>query len=726
MPSATELQSVEKKLASDLRKLRTAMGKTGASSERERDTERKRASRLATREVIIPACENRQRREDYEQDDAAWLRYYFGEGSGCPDPFWYAFTFQQEEMIEAIRNAIKYGGDQSIAASRGEGKTTLLERLTSKYTLAGVISFSVLCAKTGVLAQQSLETIQDAIQDNRRLLADYPEVCVPVVALENAPSRANGQVVTGHRHDNGEEYRRAASRFSWCGQEVIFPNVPGSPSARSIMATRGLDSAVRGLKIAGRRPQLIGIDDPDTEDSARSEDQAKKIGDRIDRALGGMGGQQRAAARVMLTTLQNRICVGYRFTDPSVKPTWKGKRFRYLMEPPEQVDYWDEYVQLLQGGMESGEDEFGRAAHQFYIDHREEMQLGAKVANPHRFDATILPDGSQLELSSLQHYYNMIARIGPEAVACELDNDPPEEAGPMESGITARRIQKQLSGYNRKIVPPDCVFLTQGIDVHKYNLQWVVRAWRADATNFTIDYGVEEVHGTKVNVDEGVELAIVKALAVLFERIAEEPYTTVDGTDVPINLSLIDARYKKQAVYEFCRTFGRGVYPAMGFGKSQGCVKRSFWCPAKSTKTKKIGHGWVLSKQPEGIWLIETDADHWKEWEHDRWMTAPGKPGAASLFGEGSPDPRRLSADEKLHHSYAHHIVAEVVVEEIVKGALTRYWKPKSPNNHKLDCSYMADVAAAMLGVRLLQQRKQVERKRIKLSELQAQKRGSR
>jgi hypothetical protein len=29
--------------------------------------------------------------------------------------FWYSFTTQQLEMIEAIRNAILYGGDQSLA-----------------------------------------------------------------------------------------------------------------------------------------------------------------------------------------------------------------------------------------------------------------------------------------------------------------------------------------------------------------------------------------------------------------------------------------------------------------------------------------------------------------------------------------------------------------------------------------------------------------------------------
>ena len=71
------------------------------------------------------------------------------------------------------------------------------------------------------------------------------------------------------------------------------------------------------------------------------------------------------------------------------------------------------------------------------------------------------------------------------------------------------------------------------------------------------------------------------------------------------------------------------------------------------------------------------------------------------LFGDPSGNPDKLSDDQKGHHAYAHHSCAEVDVEEPVKGRLKRYWKTKSHNNHWLDCSYRADVAAAMCGMRL-------------------------
>src|SRR5690349_5507306 len=157
-----------KALATDLRKrLRQGDQLTGRSSERNRDVQRKRESRAATKEVLVPACPDRERRILLESDDTEWLRYYFAE------LFWYPFTTQQLEMIEAIRNAILYGGDQSLAASRGEGKTKIFERMLLKYTLAGVVKFSVLFAATGSAAQDSLQSIMGEIETNELMRADY-------------------------------------------------------------------------------------------------------------------------------------------------------------------------------------------------------------------------------------------------------------------------------------------------------------------------------------------------------------------------------------------------------------------------------------------------------------------------------------------------------------------------------------------------------------------------
>ena len=610
------------------------------------------------------------------------------------------------DMIAAIREAILNGGDQAIAASRGEGKTTIFERTLLKYVLSGAASFAVLFASTGSNAEDSLDAIKNTIETGERLRADYPEVCVPVLALENTPNRAHYQVVSGLRHDNGREFQMASSRFSWCGREIILPRVPGSPSSGAIIATRGLDAAVRGLNKFSSRVDVVGIDDPDTEETVNNPEQAVKLEKRIDMAIAGLGGQQRPVARVMLTTLQRRDCVSAKFTDPQQKPSWKGRRFRFLIKPPDRIDLWEEYIELRQQDFQ-GTDGLARRSHQWYLDRRESMEAGAVVANPNRFNDELLPDGSQAEVSALQRYYNEVARIGQTAVSTEYDNNPPDEAKVQESGITASRIQCQVSGYPRRVIPPGCTVLTQGIDVNKSYCHWVVRAWRPEptgyATGFTIDYGITEVYGTTRGSDEGLDEALVRALYVRQSDMAEHPYQFETGEILESQLNLIDSKWRKEAIFRFCDEAGWGWYPAIGYGRSSGCAGPNFREPVRSNPDKVMSWQAFSAPRSDGGWMVHINADHYKAWEHDRWMSDPRRPGALLLFGEPGHGTRRseMSSDEKGHLSYAHHICAEVEVEEPIRGIMKRYWKTKTNNNHWLDASYRADCAAAMCGIRL-------------------------
>lgn len=651
--------------------------------ERSRDASRKRQKRAADKDVTIPPCADRERRELLESDDEEWLRYYFAPESGCTSPYTYQFTSQQREMIAAIRDAIVNGEDQAEAASRGEGKTTNCERMIIKYTLQGILHFSVLFGATGGAAEDSLEAIKLELESNDRLAADYPEVCVPIRALENTPNRAHYQTVSGHRHDNGEPFTGVPSKFSWCGQEIYLPAVPGSPATGSIIATRGLDSAVRGLKKKGRRVDLAVIDDPDTEDTARSEDQAKKLEKRIDRAIAGLGSQTRRVARVMVTTLQSRISVSYRYTNPEIKPSWKGRRFRFLVEPPSNGDLWQQYIELQRHDWGAGT----IAAREFYLGRRAEMDAGAVVANPNRFTAG--------EFSALQHYYNLVARIGAEAVATEYDNDPPEETGPVESGITPFRIQKQLSGLERCFLPPDVSCITVGIDVGKYRLHYVVRAWTLDGCGYTVDYGTHAVYDIERGSDVGLDKAIDRALHELWDALKELPLTCPMGEIRKIDLALVDAGYRTAAVYGACDRLGLGIYPVMGFGKSEGCTQANFHDALRRTQDKKPGDGWFMSRRDKSNkWLIAADADRWKAWEHDRWMTDPGnETPSLYLFGEPGGDPKTLSPNEKDHAEFARQICGEVEIEEPYKETIRRRWKKKGAN-HYLDASYYADCAA--------------------------------
>jgi hypothetical protein len=230
-----------------------------------------------------------------------------------------------------------------------------------------------------------------------------------------------------------------------------------------------------------------------------------------------------------------------------------------------------------------------------------------------------------------------------------------------------------------------------------------VKAWRPDATNFVIDYGFTPTHGTVYGSDEGVELAVKRAILDRMEQSRAAPYR-VDQT-------LIDSGWLSEVVYNTCQELGSlDVHPAKGVGQSNGCVRGRYIHMQKRTPTCKPGDGWNLSLQlPARVWLVNCDTDRWKAFEHARWMTPMGEPGAASLFGSMTDEERkiikqRLPRMSQEHHGFAAHITAEVQVEEVVRETLRTYWKLKASRaqNHYLDAAYMSDVAASMRGIRLL------------------------
>ena len=95
MPTVAELKRADAQLAQQRKQIREALGGKPVltvEEERERDAQRKRAKRENVREVIIPRCKDRRRRDYLEKDDINWLRFYYGPNANCPDPFWYPFT----------------------------------------------------------------------------------------------------------------------------------------------------------------------------------------------------------------------------------------------------------------------------------------------------------------------------------------------------------------------------------------------------------------------------------------------------------------------------------------------------------------------------------------------------------------------------------------------------------------------------------------------------------
>ncbi|MBM3967902.1 MAG: hypothetical protein FJ308_23035, partial [Planctomycetes bacterium] len=461
--------------------------------------------RAAERDLAIPLPANIERRLEAESDPQLWLDIYFQH------IFAEDWTADRLAMLHSIIDAALYGGDQAIAGPRGEGKTTIATHAALYLMVRKLSTFPVVIGKSQGKAQLELKAIKEQLQQNELFIADYPEIGVPMQAVGGWSSRARMQTVGGMN-----------TNIELAADHIAFPTIarsqlPGWPesfevaSCGQVLYSLGIDGPVRGTKFRNARPTLAIIDDIEDREAAASEALIEKNEEILEKDVAGLGASSERIPRVMLCTVQNRKCIAYRFTDPQVKPSWRGKRYRKMLREPNRLDLVQEYIQLRQ--TRSTDDPDARIAFRFWCDNQTDIEDGCEVSNPNSYSKKLHSDGEPLELSAIHAYYNRVADVGPKAVATEIDNDPPPEAGPMGIGINADIVMSRCSGLDRRQLPANTVALTAGIDIGKYRCHWTVTAWWSGAGGCVVDYGVLEVSNTNSDMDnEASESQIYKAL----------------------------------------------------------------------------------------------------------------------------------------------------------------------------------------------------------------------
>lgn len=673
------------------------------------DAERKKTVRFAARDLSLPLVANVERRRACLADPYLFMRTYF------PLRFFYDFQPTHHAMIDSIVRAAKQGGSQSIAGPRGDGKTTCATWAGFWEALRGTVPFVGVVSKNGKQAFDVLDEIRDGIMVSDVFAGDFPEIGWVLQHLVTPKSLS----VWGLN-----------PRVIWTADTIVLPTLPTaflrdhgwnqdveSCATGSVFSARGWRGGLRGWKVRGKRPGLVIGDDCDSLESASSETQTSALRHVFERDIAGLGDSRRGAACVYLGTLINPLCFAAYSTDKA-RRNWHGMRIPLITRFPNRTDLWQQYVDLRKCAAE--DDPLARVAFAFYRQHRDQMDAGVETTNPHRYKTELMPDGLPIELSTIQGYYNWVADWGEDSALTELQNDPPESAGPVADGLTPHRIQHQVSGFDRGVIPPQCVLLTMGIDVGKYRLHWVVGAWRQDGTSCLIDYGTQDVIGTSRGTEEGMEQAILSAIRLLASEKHEKPYTKPDGAPLPIAMTLIDSGWgiTQTAVYAACRDVGQmvvmpagdfepDVQPAKGRGdgaKEEGGRKAGpYGNFQKRDWDLKPGDNWCRSRQrKDRINLYLHNAGHWKDWGIQRWLTATDKPGCRFIWGLPGEQSRQLAVT---HGKLSYQLCANCYRDEEVHGHTQRVWgeRPGMDGNadHWQDAQELADVAANVMGIRL-------------------------
>jgi len=642
--------------------------------------------RASERDLAIPLPANIERRLEAESNPQLWLDTYFRS------VFSEDWTADRLAMLHSIIDAALYGGDQAIAGPRGEGKTTIATHAALYLMVRKLSTFPVVIGKSQGKAQLELKAIKEQLQQNELFLADYPEIGVPMQAVGGWSSRARMQTVGGMN-----------TNIELAADHIAFPTIarwqladwPESfdvASCGQVLYSLGIDGPVRGTKFRNSRPTLAIIDDIEDREAAASEALIEKNDEIIEKDVAGLGASSERVPRVMLCTVQNRKCIAYRFTDPQVKPSWRGKRYRKMLREPDRIDLVQQYISMRQA--RAADDPDARLAFAFWRDNQTDIEAGCEVSNPNSYSKKLHSDGEPLELSAIHAYYNRVADVGPKAVATEIDNDPPPEVGPLGSGLTSSKIMNQLNQLKRQELPENTVCLTAGIDIGKYRCHWTITAWVHGAAGCVIDYGVLEVSNTQTETQaDAIEWQIYRALIEWRDQQTQKQYKDKDGNARNIDFVLIDSGNYNTAIYEFTKQVGGIYHPAKGIN------------PYRQKKSNGVNvlaseHLHAQKLDTSGIWLYELDTNYWKQFVHERFLTPVMdeannlKKGSLSLFAGAHP---------KSHLAYANHIVAEELVTEFKEGKGSKtYWLVKNENNHWLDATYLACAAAEIFGVKLL------------------------
>jgi hypothetical protein len=634
--------------------------------------------------------EDPDRRRQLGEDDAAWLRYYFG------DVFYNPFTDDQLEIIHDCGEVLKYGLKKCKAAPRGDGKSSIVKYLMLKYALYRQVRFPLVIAATGGKAKGITGSLKRKLAAKKQtpFSRDFPLECYVAQYVDPWPSRAKNVTANGGRSVH-VEWGTAEGHFilpTWEDEEAIGP---------IIKAIGWSSDELQGCNVYDMRPDCLMLDDLDSRDSLAAEDGvvAGKIEEAIEKTIAGLKGQSRKLGQYYLCTITSTKAAAYKYSDPKQKPAWGGSRKAAIKTWPTNIAMWDKYVQMRQKGMQDG-DPNARDAHNFYLANREAMDEGAEVSNPYNFEADLLEDGSQKEVSNLQNSFNFIADGSREAFDTEYQNDPPKKEDFFENKVSPYVVSSCAGEYQRKIVDSTSDMITRAIDVRKIELHHATLSVEKHRNHRIPDYDIQ-THGSSETTVEQAEDLILGALHKLADDWEENPICDEHGTPRTTDLCLVDKgwvgnwtedgtvkTWVTQPVEQFCMERGlRRWLPAKG--------QPNYRTPEPSDKCI-VGDNWHMNRGngetddgkrscTEVIW----NASHWHLLVEELFLLPEDSVDRFELF---EPTDGIFSN----HKAFGEHIKvgAEQLKQQLTRG--TRSRKPRFVRDHWWDSVAMALVAKSI------------------------------
>lgn len=682
---------------------------------------------LAGRDIgELPPVSNSQRRARAALDFRFFCEQYF------PLTFSLPWSDDHLRVVAKIEQAVLHGGLFAVAMPRGSGKTTICECACIWALLCGHREFVCLIGASEEHATEMLDSIKTELETNDLLEEDFPEVVYPIQRLDGIVNRCNGQLYRGER-----------THIMWTSREVVLPTIRPhgwleredlrhfvrddglSKASGAIIRVAGITGRIRGMKhkrADGRtiRPSLVVIDDPQTDESAKSLSQCAERERILAGAILGLAGPGKKISGIMTCTVIRAGDMADNILNREKHPEWNGERTKMVYSFPKNEELWRRYAEIRAESLARGNG--GVEATEFYRQNQEAMDEGAVVAWPARYN----PD----EISAIQHAMNL--KLQDEAAFfAEYQNEPVPDKEAEFSDITPDQICRKLNRQPRGTVPLACNHVTAFIDVQANLLYYLVTAWEDNFTGYIIDYGTfPDQNAAYFSSDSPIvslaaflkssslEGAVYSGLERLVERLCGNFFPRQDGAGMRIERCLIDANWGNvtDLVYQFCQQSAHSAVLTPSHGRYVGAASRPF-SEYRNRPGDRVGHHWRLPNVSgrRAVRYVLFDTNYWKSFVHARLATPIGERGCLSLFGD-NPARHRLLAD---------HLTSEIRIRVEARGRKVDEWRLR-PNreNHWFDCLTGCAVAASMQGISLPEMQSEVSaQKRLSFAELQRRRR---
>lgn len=671
---------------------------------KQRNAEESRAASAAGRDIgSIPKPAKPRRRKKCERSLREFCETYLSE--------WFHIAWSESHLraIARLEESVLKGGQFCFAMPRGSGKTTLCTAAALWAVLYGHRSFVVMLGATESAADELSESWKSEIEGNDLLAEDFPEACLPVRALEGINHRAAAQTCEGE-----------LTNLNWGGKVAQLATIKGAKCSGAILRTAGITGRIRGMSVtSGRkklRPDLVLIDDPQTDDSSASAAQNAEREKVLTGAVLGLAGPRKKIAAVMPCTVISPGDLADRMLDRDRNPHWHGERSAMVLSFPSNESLWEEYYRIRAEDMRAGGD--GSAGTRFYEANREAMDAGAKVYWESRYDPG--------EVSAIQNAMNL-KQDRPRVFFAEYQNQPLAETALVESQLTAEMVANKVVGLPRQCVPKGCTRVTAGIDVGLKVLWYTLVAWDERFGGVVIDYGCwprqsrayfaanqasPTLDDLYPNLSE--QARVYRGLADLTSAVLAPEYRQEEtGAAVKVDRCLVDSGWQTDTVYQFCREspLSSVLTPSKGYAVTTG-APISQWARKDG---ERVGWNWRFLRP-----LLTFDPNPWKSQLAGAWRAPHGTAGRMALHGT-SPVP---------HQMYAAHVASETPTKIQARGREFEAWARRAnEDNHWLDTTVLAAVAASFTGLVWSASETPVQTqatKPIKLSDLQRQKLGGR